>query len=109
MRYHNRNAVFGLPAGAQAPARGFLCRPDGAGDVGDAVKFKNVYFINGTAYAGKSTMVKLLAEACGGIACQENYHDALLGQLSRDEFPCLTYSQDLKDWREFVWRSPEGV
>ncbi len=23
--------------------------------------FKNVYFINGTAYAGKSTMVKMLA------------------------------------------------
>ena len=26
------------------------------------MKFENVYFINGTAYAGKSTMVKLLAE-----------------------------------------------
>ena len=75
------------------------------GSVGEAVKFKNVYFINGTAYAGKSTMVKLLAEACGGIACQENYHDALLGQLSRDEFPCLTYSRDLKDCQE----EPRGV
>ena len=36
----------------------------------------NAYFINGTAYAGKSTMVKLLAERHGGIACEENYHDA---------------------------------
>ena len=26
------------------------------------MKYNNVYFINGTAYAGKSTMVKLLAE-----------------------------------------------
>ena len=26
------------------------------------MKFNNTYFINGTAYAGKSTMVKLLAE-----------------------------------------------
>ena len=26
---------------------------------------KNVYFINGTAYAGKSTMVKMLAEKHG--------------------------------------------
>jgi len=26
------------------------------------MKFGNVYFINGTAYAGKSTMVKALAE-----------------------------------------------
>ena len=29
-------------------------------------KFKNVYFFNGTAYAGKSTMVKLLAEKYDG-------------------------------------------
>lgn len=26
------------------------------------MKYKNVYFINGTAYAGKSTMVKMLSE-----------------------------------------------
>ena len=26
------------------------------------MKFKNVYFVNGTAYAGKSTLVKGLAE-----------------------------------------------
>ena len=30
-------------------------------------KYKNVYFINGTAYAGKSTMTKLLAEKYNGI------------------------------------------
>ena len=29
---------------------------------------KNVYFITGTAYAGKSTMVKMLAEKYGGLA-----------------------------------------
>ena len=29
---------------------------------------KNAYFINGTAYAGKSTMVKLLAEKYGILA-----------------------------------------
>lgn len=34
-------------------------------------RFKNVYFINGTAYAGKSTMVKMLAEKYNGIACEE--------------------------------------
>ena len=41
-------------------------------------KFENVYFINGTAYAGKSTMVKLLAEKYDGITCKENYQDRLL-------------------------------
>ena len=40
------------------------------------MKFENMYFIIGTAYAGKSTMVKRLAEKHGGIACEENYHNA---------------------------------
>ena len=35
--------------------------------------FKNVYFINGTAYAGKSTMVKLLAEKYDGIFCGSDH------------------------------------
>ncbi len=39
---------------------------------------QNTYFINGTAYAGKSTMVKLLAQRHGGICCGENYHDVLM-------------------------------
>lgn len=33
------------------------------------MKYDNVYFINGTAYAGKSTMVKMLSEKYHGIAC----------------------------------------
>ena len=60
-------------------------------------KFENVYFINGTAYAGKSTMVKLLAEKYDGIACKENYQDRLLDNLDAQEFPNLTYTRDLKD------------
>lgn len=71
------------------------------------MKFKNVYFINGTAYAGKSTMVKLLAERYNGIACEENYHDIRLSSLDKNEFPALTYTRDLKDWRQFIRRTPE--
>ena len=71
------------------------------------MKFHNVYFINGNAYAGKSTTVKLLAEKYGGIACEENYHDALLPELNKDDFPCLTYTRDLADWHDFIRRSPE--
>ena len=49
--------------------------------------FENVYFITGTAYAGKSTMVKLLAEEYNGIACEENYHDVLLPELdAKDKY-----------------------
>ena len=42
------------------------------------MKSDHIFYINGTAYAGKSTMVKLLAEKYNSIACEENYHDALL-------------------------------
>jgi len=70
-------------------------------------QFKNVYFINGTAYAGKSTMVRLLAEKYNGIACEENYHDALLPELDSKVFPCLTYTRDLQDWHDFVRRTPD--
>ena len=71
------------------------------------MRFKNVYFINGTAYAGKSTMVKLLAEKYNGIACEENYHDVRIKDLDKDEFPALTYTRDLKDWRHFIRKTPE--
>jgi len=53
------------------------------------MRFENVYFINGTAYAGKSTLVRRLAEKHGGIACEENYHDALLPNLDANEFPAF--------------------
>lgn len=69
--------------------------------------YNNVYFITGNAYAGKSTMVKLLAERHNGIACEENYHDILLPELNREEYPCLTYTRDLEDWRDFIRRTPE--
>ncbi len=70
------------------------------------MKFENVYFINGNAYAGKSTMIKLLAKKYNGIACEENYHDTLLDKLNSEEYPNLTYTRDLKDWRYFIRRTP---
>ena len=69
--------------------------------------FPNAYFITGTAYAGKSTMIRLLAEKHGGILCEENYHNDFLDDLDRDEFPGLTYTRDLTDWHDFVRRTPE--
>lgn len=68
--------------------------------------FENAYFVIGTSYAGKSTMVKELAKACDGIACTENYHDDYPGELDKEEFPCLTYTRDLVDWHDFIRRSP---
>ena len=59
--------------------------------------YNNFFFINGTAYAGKSTLVKGLAEKYHGIACEENYHDRLLADLDPREFPCLCWTRDLAD------------
>ena len=71
------------------------------------MRFDHAYFITGTAYAGKSTMVKLLAEKYDGILCGENYHDVLLPDLRREEFPFVTYTRDLEDWHDFIRRTPE--
>lgn len=71
------------------------------------MKFKNVYFINGNAYAGKSTILKLLSEKYNGILCEENYQDRVLEKLDSKEFPALTYTRDLKDFRHFIRRTPD--
>lgn len=71
------------------------------------MKYKNVYFFNGTAYAGKSTIVRELAKKYHGIECGENYHNALLDSLDKSEYPGLCYTRDLKDWHEFIRRSPD--
>ena len=73
----------------------------------DRPYFENAYFVIGTSYAGKSTMVKELAKKHNGIACEENYHDNYPGELDPKEFPCLTYTRDLEDWHDFIRRTPQ--
>ena len=68
---------------------------------------KNVYFVIGTSYAGKSTIVKNLAKKHHGIELEENYHDAKLPELDSREFPNLCYTRDLLDWHEFIRRTPD--
>ena len=67
----------------------------------------NVYFVTGTSYAGKSTIVRNLAQKHHGIALEENYHDAKLPELDSSKFPGLTYTRDLQDWHEFIRRTPD--
>ncbi|MCM1333943.1 MAG: hypothetical protein NC084_06755 [Bacteroides sp.] len=69
---------------------------------------KNVYFITGTAYAGKSTTVKMLAERYDMIFCGENYHSTVSDKVALPEFqPNICYLNNLEDWKDFVTRSPE--
>ncbi|MDR1388494.1 MAG: hypothetical protein LBJ31_00760 [Treponema sp.] len=69
---------------------------------------RNVYFINGTAYAGKSTMVKIISEKYDMIFCGENYHSIFPKEyLDKEIQPGLCYLQAMKDWQEFINRTPE--
>ena len=67
---------------------------------------KNVMFINGTPYAGKSTMVKMLADKYGLIHCGENYDCIPKSIRTPNKFPNLCYFETMKDWQEFVNRPP---
>ena len=69
---------------------------------------KNVYFITGTAYAGKSTTVKMLADRYDMIFCGENYHSKVSDIVATSEAqPDISFINNLKDWKDFVTRSPE--
>ncbi|MBQ8176921.1 MAG: hypothetical protein IJ035_07820 [Oscillospiraceae bacterium] len=69
---------------------------------------KNVYFITGTAYAGKSTTVKMLAERYDMLFCGENYHCAVSDAVATpDVQPDMCFTKNLTDWKKFVTRSPE--
>ena len=68
---------------------------------------QDVFFITGTAYAGKSTAVKLLADRNDGIYCGENYHDVFMEHINKDHQPNLSYFETMKDWQEFISRTPD--
>ena len=69
---------------------------------------RNVYFICGTAYAGKSTMVAMLAEKYNMVHCGENYHSKNCNRFVTPEYqPNLGYFQTMKDWQEFINRTPD--
>ena len=69
---------------------------------------RDVYFITGHSYAGKSTMVKMLAERYGMVFCGENYNDAFPREkLSRWKQPGLCYFDTMSGWEEWLSMTPE--
>ena len=73
---------------------------------------RNVYFINGHSYAGKSTMVKMLAERYDMVFCGENYQSGMpdsfpKSELSRWKQPALCYFDTMSGWEEWLNLSPE--
>ncbi len=71
-------------------------------------KLNNVYFVNGTAYAGKSTIVKMISDRLGLYFCGENYNlEQVLTKVTPKEYPNLCYFKTMKSWEEYVSRTPE--
>ena len=69
---------------------------------------RNVYFINGTPFAGKSTMCKMLAEKYGLYLCEDLYMlDRLMPIATQEEQPNLCYFKTKKDWQEYLNRTPD--
>ena len=69
---------------------------------------RNCYFINGTAYAGKSTMCALLAERYGMLHCAENYGLNKFIEIADPALqPNLCYTRIMPSWQAFVLRTPE--
>jgi len=69
---------------------------------------KNVYFISGTAYAGKSTVCKMLANKYNMIHCEENYKFGDFLKLTTPQtHPNMNYFNTKSSWEEFVSRSKE--
>jgi len=69
---------------------------------------RNCYFLNGTAYAGKSTMCAMLAQRFGMVHCGENYNlDTILSIAQPDVQPNICYMNTKPSWEHFVSRTPE--
>lgn len=69
---------------------------------------KNCYFINGTAYAGKSTMCAMLAARYGMVHCGENYNmDRILEISTEENQPNLSYFRTKESWQAYLGRPPE--
>ncbi len=68
----------------------------------------NVLFINGTAYAGKSTTCKRLAEKYNLIHCEENYNsDVIFKVINEIDQPNLSFFHTKKSWEEYLTRTPD--
>lgn len=69
---------------------------------------KNCYFINGTAYAGKSTVCGMLAEKYGMVHCEENYNmDMILSVVTQQQQPNLNFFNSKINWQEYISRTPD--
>lgn len=69
---------------------------------------RNCYFLNGTAYAGKSTMCAMLAERFHMIHCGENYGlDEMRDVADPVLQPNLCFTKQMKSWQDFVLRTPD--
>ena len=67
---------------------------------------KNVYFLSGGAYGGKTTMAKLIEKKHGLFRYRQGDHFDRFASIATVEYqPAITY--DRSDWHRFFSRPPE--
>ena len=72
---------------------------------------QNVYFLTGTALAGKTTMSKILAEKHGFIRFNDNWHEdnfqVFRSICNEKHQPHSTKKKETTDWEAFFGRTVE--
>lgn len=70
-------------------------------------QLKNVYFLSGGAYGGKTTMAKLLEEKYGFVRYRQGDHSEEYAQMARPEFQPAISLDKSADWHGFFAREPK--
>jgi len=68
---------------------------------------KNVLFITGTAYAGKTTQAKMLSDKYKLKLCAENYNCVPDGIITKEKYPNIYYWKTIENWQEYINRTPD--
>jgi len=73
---------------------------------------QNVYFLTGTALAGKTTMANALCAKHGFVHFNDNYHEERFGIwrsiINEKHQPCSTRKKETTDWEAFFGRPLEA-
>jgi len=68
---------------------------------------KNVLFITGTAYAGKTTQAKMLSDKYKLKLCAENYNCVPDGIITKEKYPNIYYWKTIENWQEYINKTPD--
>lgn len=69
-------------------------------------QLKNVYFLSGGGYGGKTTMAKLIEKKYGFVRYREGDHSDAYTAIARPEFQPALSADRSRDWHDYFSRPP---